>query len=381
MLSKTHSFWQLAFRPTFLIGTLYSAIAMLAWIGFYSGIINYPGSMPVLTWHIHEMILGFISLIIFGFLFTATQNWTGIRGVNGVKLQALMTLWFLGRVFALSPLNTYWLLLIDVLYLGFSGYLLLPYLKSKSQNRNKIFILTTIGLICFAILASQISINLRAVGLLGVGIVFLVISIIAGRIIPFFTKNAVKSSSSTKNNYIEWLSHVFSFIPFLVYYAVNNKFLIISVFVLAGIVHLIRWVLWKPWQSIKAPILFILPLSYMWTFIGFFLLSIASVYDHLFSLALHSINIGLIGSIIIAMVSRVSLGHTGRLIKASKLMITSYILIQLTAVFRVILGHASSINYLDSVKISGVLWTAAFLLLFISLIPILTQPRVDGRIG
>lgn len=335
----------------------------------------------MILWHIHEMIIGFISIIIFGFLFTATQNWTGIRGVNGVKLQTLMLLWFLGRVVAVSPINSFWLLIIDILYLGFSGFLLLPYLKSKSQNRNKIFIFITISLICFAILASQISIYFRPIGLLGVGIVFLVISIIAGRIVPFFTNNALNEIIASKNQTLEWLSHVFSFLPFLVYFAIDNKFIIITFFMFAGIIHLYRWVLWKPWTGIKVPILFILPLSYMWTFVGFFLLSIATIYDYLFSLALHSINIGLIGSIIIAMISRVSLGHTGRQIKATKLMVASYILIQITALCRLILGALPSINYIDSVKISGILWSLAFLILFVSLIPILTQPRVDGRVG
>ncbi|MCH2535540.1 MAG: NnrS family protein, partial [Bdellovibrionales bacterium] len=98
-------------------------------------------------------------------------------------------------------------------------------------------------------------------------------------------------------------------------------------------------------------------------------------------LALHSINIGLIGSIIIAMISRVSLGHTGRAIKATKLMIASYILIQLTALIRLIFGQLPSMSYLDSVKLSGLFWALAFMCLFISLIPILTKPRTDGRIG
>lgn len=386
ILNKNHSFWQLAFRPAFLLGTVYSAIIVFAWVLFFTGIIPYTGSMPLLAWHIHEMIIGFISLIIFGFLFTATQNWTGIRGVHGQKLQVFMLAWVAGRVLSVTPIDTSIIFISDLVYLSLGAYLLSPYLLPKSQNRNKIFFVVTLVLLIIAGGLTQIKLinnyfDSRELGFMAVGLVLLVISIIAGRIIPFFTKNAVANSKATKNITIEWLSHIFSVLPFITYAVMDIDVLNILMFTTAAVVHMIRWCLWKPWQTLQNPILLILPLSYLWIVFGF--IAIASVYfkPSFFSLALHSINIGLIGSIIIAMVSRVSLGHTGRKIKATKLMIASYIAIQLTALLRFLLGAIPSFNYLTSVKISGYLWSLAFILLFISLIPLLTKPRPDGRIG
>lgn len=386
ILNSKHSLWQLGFRPTFLLGTFYAAFVVLVWVCFYSGALNYHGTLNVIAWHIHEMVIGFISIIIFGFLLTATQNWTGMRGVHGIKLQLLIGIWLMGRIFSFLPLSSFILVSLDILYLAYASFLLYPYLKSKSQNRNKIFLVVNLGFIITATLLCLYSLinnylSLRQVGALAVGLVLLVISVIAGRVVPFFTKSAVPNAQPTKKLALEWACHIMSLLPFVFLNLTSNSHSLIFIFALAGLIHFYRWILWKPWQTVSKPILLILHISYVWLAFGFLILSIGVLYPVLFSLGLHAITIGLIGSIIIAMVSRVSLGHTGRPLIATKLMITSYILIQTTAITRLGLGATDYLNYMTSVKISGTLWVSAFLLLFISLIPLLTKIRVDGRPG
>ena len=100
---KITPLFRLGFRPFFLAGAIFSALAILLWILMLKGTIGFTPFGGGYWWHIHEMIFGFSCAIVAGFVLTAVQNWTGIRGISGGKLIFLFALWLAGRITLLFP--------------------------------------------------------------------------------------------------------------------------------------------------------------------------------------------------------------------------------------------------------------------------------------
>jgi uncharacterized protein involved in response to NO len=194
-VSFTGSFWSLGFRPLFLLGSIYGIIALSVWVAtlggwsFNQGIDSY--------WHAHEMMHGFVVAIIIGFLMTATQNWTGIRGIHGTHLGALALVWLTGRLVMLLTPSLVWLTaMVDLLFLPLCIISMAPYFKGKKQRRNLVLV-GALGLLWL----SNIAYHLEAIGLvenakriglyLGTNLSVLLIVIIGSRVLPFFSEKAL----------------------------------------------------------------------------------------------------------------------------------------------------------------------------------------------
>lgn len=381
------AFWNLGFRPFFLLGAIWSCVHMILWIAFQSGGLDLHLSDPVL-WHSHEMIFGFASAIVAGFLLTASQNWTGIRGVYGSKLMALVGLWSIAR--ALSIVSGFFPTLytiVDLFFYPALAWFLKPYLWQSSQKRNQIFFVLFFILTLANFSAHAINFGIaplipsRSLMILSMYAIIMMIGLIGGRVIPFFTGNAIPNANPHKHPWIETLS-----LPCMAVAAISVTFwefsFITSGFCfLAGLIHLIRWLLWKPWNSKKLPILLILYVGYAWIPIGFLLRALSSLSILLPSLSTHAFTAGAIGIMIYAMITRVSLGHSGRPIHASRPVLAGYVLITLSATFRVFGPWLLPQHTLRSIELSGLMWFVAFALFVIEYTPILTRPRVDGKDG
>jgi len=360
---------------------------MLVWIAFQSGRLSVSLQDPIL-WHAHEMIFGFASAIVAGFLLTASQNWTGIRGVHGLKLKILVTVWILGRLTSITS-AAYPLLytLLDLSFYPLLALLLKPYLWQPSQKRNQIFF------VLFAVLFfTNLSIHLetfqiptpvpaRSLLMLGLFAVLMMIGLIGGRVIPFFTQNAIPTANPQHHSWIEFLS-----LPAIALAGISVVFWEFSIITtalcfVAGLVHLIRWALWNPWRSIRNPILLILYIGYAWMFVGFFLRGLASLSIITPSPSIHALTAGSIGIMIYGMITRVSLGHTGRPIRASNLIIAGYLLLIAASVIRVAGPIVLPKTYQTSIQWSGILWAIAFGLFLVEYTPILCTPRPDGKEG
>jgi len=91
------SLFRLGFRPFFLFGAIFSALAMLVWLAQLNGRFTLQGIGNPIWWHAHEMLFGFGSAIVAGFLLTAVQNWTAHPSVRSWPLALVVGLWMLPR--------------------------------------------------------------------------------------------------------------------------------------------------------------------------------------------------------------------------------------------------------------------------------------------
>lgn len=379
--------WNLGFRPFFLLGALWSALHVLLWVLFQSGAIHIPLQDAVI-WHAHEMIFGFASAIVAGFLLTASQNWTGQAGVQGEKLQFLVLIWAAARILSITHEKWLWLYaVIDLMFYPLLGWYLKPYLAQASQKRNWIFLL-----LFFVLFQANLAIhnhnfewfifpNARSVLLLSMYAILLMISVIGGRVIPFFTSNAHPHAKPLRQPHIEKLTEISLAVSGVsVFLDEFSKITALLCFI-AFVIHASRWILWKPWKSISTPILWILYAGYVWIPIGLALRALASLSIIAPSPSTHAFTAGAIGIMIFAMISRVALGHTGRSIHASRWMIVGYISIIICAITRVFGPLLFPAKSMTMIQVSGLLWVFSFFIYTFTYAPILLQPRIDGKKG
>jgi len=383
----TASLWQLGFRPFFLFGSLHALLAMLLWIAYLTGWLPRIGYLDPILWHSHEMIYGFTAAIIGGFVLTASQNWTGKRGVNGKPLQFLVALWVLGRVLVSIPGAPGILTaVIDLSFFPVLSFLMVPYLKDPDLRTERVFFLF------FALFfTGNLLVHLQALGILqgyarsgvylGLNTVVLVIIFMGGRVIPFFTESSVSRKQPKTWQGVELTSHVSAGL-FLVadLFLPSSLPLAIIAFVAAG-VHLVRLSGWYAPRIRRAPLIWVLHVGYLWLVIGFALSGLATLGLIAKTPALHAFTVGGLGVIIYGMISRVALGHTGRRLHPQALVVAGFYLLNFSAVFRVFGPIFLPNLYLWTLVMSAVLWIAAFFLYLLIYSPMLLAPRLDRRPG
>lgn len=383
---------RLAFRPLFLGGALFSIVAMGWWIYFWlqpSGWAPYGG--PI-WWHGHEMLFGFGAAIVVGFLLTAVQSWTGVRGLRGTPLFVLVISWLLGRLslgFA-SADSGWWLAAIDLSYMLLASLAMAYPVIKVNQWRNLIFVpmllLLTIlnGVSHWAVLSGQGALAIQA--LHGTIMLFvLIIAVLGGRVIPSFTSNG---TGCRKLPPIQWLEAVsiISILCMLVFglvgFANVSSLLLISVAGIAAIANGWRFLRWGFQYTVSVPLLWSLHLAYAFIPLGFVLLALYGVgmLENI-SAALHSFTVGSIGGMILAMISRVTLGHTGRQLQPPRLMSLAYLLIISAAVVRVLLPAGWPALASWGIGLAGVAWLLAYGIYVFFYAPMLLKPRVDGSPG
>lgn len=384
MGASRHSLWEMGFRPFFLLGSFVAMILVLFWIlhlrGFVAGV-----AANMMLWHAHEMVFGFSTAIVSGFLLTATQNWTGIRGVHGKRLQLLVGLWLLPRLLFFVPVVPGSVLgVLDLAFLPALSWALTPYLMKSGRNR--VFFVLLAGLWMGNCLWHADVLGwadgTATTGLtLAIGILVLMMVLIGGRIIPFFTRNAISDARVRVHPLLE-KSVIALTVLFVVFDTFFSGLVIMTPLVfLLFVLHLSRWLAWDPWSAKKTPILWILFLGYLWIVAGFLLKGLAAVGAVLPALATHSFTTGAMGVLIYGMVTRVSLGHTGRPIQAGPFVTAGYVLVNLAAFTRVFMPFLFPAWYHLILLISASLWVGAFGILVAVYAPVLLAPRGDGREG
>jgi len=379
------------FRPFFLLAGVYAVIVMVIWLLALLVGIRPPVGLPTYLWHGHEMLFGFISAAIAGFLLTAVPSWTGQRGFSGLPLIILAGVWLAGRLITIfqawfPPVLT---IAVDLAFFPTLGLMLAPSLL-RGKSRNLVFLLFLFLLfvsnLIFHLATARGDFALASSGLLlGINTVLLIITIIGGRIVPAFTLSAVRRRDETfaiKPLPALDRAALYSIVLVLIadlawpYTAAAGWLAIVATLLHAG-----RFARWKTWRGRQEAIVWILHAGYAWLIIGLALKSLFILTGMPFSAAwLHALTTGLFATMILAIMTRVSLGHTGRSLIAPPLIVVSYLLITLAAVVRVA-GPVFPGNYLYSIAASGVLWLGAFMLFLIVYTPILISPRVDGKPG
>ncbi|MCK5262653.1 MAG: NnrS family protein [Gammaproteobacteria bacterium] len=383
---------RLAFRPLFLGGTVFSAIAIIWWLYFWMNPSDWaPHGGPV-WWHGHEMIFGFGAAIVGGFLLTAVATWTGVIGVRGKPLAVLALSWLLGRLLlAFGADLPSWLIVAgDVMYPLLAAIAMAyPVIKVK-QWRNLMFVpmLLVLALLNMAshwgVISEQPQLAMQS--LHGTIMLFaLIIAIVGGRVIAAFTANATGCERAAPIKWLEITSIISIILMLLIaFYGFANVpstllMLVSSVAAIANGWRFLRWGFQHSWSD---PLLWSLHLAYAFIPLGFVALALYSVglMDNL-SAALHSFTVGAIGGMILAMISRVTLGHTGRPLNPHRLVSLAYVFILSAAIVRVVLPVWLPEFTQWGIGLAGVLWVGAYGIYIFFYAPMLVTTRADGNPG
>lgn len=373
--------FSLGFRIFFLLAGFAAIVLLILWQQITQGTIASPYFTGT-YWHAHEMLLGYTVAVIAGFLLTAVSNWTGKITLQGEPLIALSLLWLYGRIlpFYANLLPDSLIALVDFAFLPTLTFVITRVLIQAKNYRNLIFV----GSLVFLILGNAMihaqmlgfCENGAATGIqLVLATIVLMILVIAGRVFPFFTEKGLKGVLIPRNQVADVLAIGSVVLLFsLQLFHVSNTFLALVALFAAGLNawRLAGWFVFRIWF---VPLLWVLYLGYSWLILGFVLTAFSAWDLILPSLALHAFTIGGIGVLTIGMMARVSLGHTGRVMKASNTIAIAFALLNIAALFRVILPAAifSWSNML--IYCAMLAWLAAFGLFLVVYFPILTTKR------
>lgn len=380
----------LGFRPFYLVAAIFAVAAVPLWVLSFLGETQTGNYLHGLTWHSHEMIFGFAPAVIAGFLLTAVRNWTGQPTPTGTPLAGLVILWLVARVLMLSgPANI--AAVIDILFLPTLGVAVaIPILRSRNTRNYKVLAVLAV-LTLTNVLYHLANLNLIPTGFARVSmtaaldVIAILIAIVGGRVIPAFIGNAVKDSNPRRSVSVEIVS-VGALVAILIIgvmapWAPVSIGVWFALFVVAALGQGVRLLLWQPFRSRGKPLLWMLPAAYAWLPVSLLLraLELQSIVPS--GAAIHAFTVGVIASLMIAMMTRSALGHSGRPLVAGPAEIGAFVLLQLSAVVRVLAASVLPGAYREAMIVAGVLWMLAFVVFLIRYWPILTRPRIDGKPG
>lgn len=378
----------LGFRAFFALAGLFALVLIALWSSIFEGSLVTDNYYPITYWHAHEMLFGYSTAVIAGFLLTAIKNWTGLQTVQGDKLAGLCLLWVYGRVvpFYSELLPDFLIALIDFSFLPVLAYFAARPILQAGNYRNLFFIalLLLMALANGFIHAEILGFNENTVWLglnLVIAVIIMLILVIAGRVFPFFTERGLKSVMAIRNPVLDGLAIATSALVFvLLIFDINGIILSICA-VLAVIANLVRVAGWYDRRIWYVPLLWVLYMGYAWIMSGFVFVALSAVDIVQSSLSIHAFTVGGIGVLTLGMMARVSLGHTGRALKVSNAIAIAFALINFAAICRVLMPALIPDWYGSFLLISTYSWLAAFSLFVCIYTPILSSARIDGQAG
>lgn len=376
----------IGFRAFFLLAGLAALLLIMLWKVIYSGKLPGTGYFPNNLWHAHEMLLGYTTAVIAGFLLTAVRSWTGMATCSGAVLAGLCLLWLYGRIvpFYAGDIPAGFIAIIDFSFLPVLAYQISKPILSAKHYQSLVFIGLLVMMAC-----GNALMHLEALGWanntawlgtqLLVGTIIVMILVIAGRIFPFFTERGLPGVLPLRNPLLDQLSIAAAVLVFAMQIAAAPAGLLTVAALAAAALNLGRVAGWHVFRVWYVPLLWILYIGYGWIILGFVFIALAAYKLVLPSLALHAFTMGGIGVLTLGMMARVSLGHTGRVLRVSKAMEIAFVAINLAVAVRLFVPLAFPAGYAQTVYASITLWLLAFLLFAFVYAPILTGPRADGQ--
>jgi uncharacterized protein involved in response to NO len=383
------AFFALGFRPFFLAAGL-AAIALIGmWVAVLHGVALPTSYDPVggpMAWHAHEMLFGYVSAVIAGFLLTSVRNWTGLPTATGWSLAGLAMLWLAGRAAPLFPASipAIGTALLDLAFLPALAMALATPLVRHGMARNLVFVPILLALAAANLLFHLQVLGVAATGrtgeLLAVDLIVLLISIIGGRVLPFFIGRALPAATPSSHPTLDAFC-IGSIVALAGLRLAGAEDALRVVAGLAAGLHAARLAGWYDPGIGRAPLLWVLYFGYGWLVVGFAMTALAGMVPRLEPLALHAFTAGAMGAMTLGMMTRVSLGHTGRPLVASRAAALGFAAILVAGVARVLAPAVAPGLYQGLITFAGGVWVLAFLPFVAAFLPILTRPRPDGRPG
>ncbi|MEN8196916.1 MAG: NnrS family protein [Pseudomonadota bacterium] len=379
------------FRPFFLLAGVQAVAVMAVWLAVLHGMSWEMAWLAPVQWHAHEMIFGFVAAALAGFLLTAVASWTGQRGYAGPPLMVLVAVWLGGRIVMIPGLGVPQSLAaaIDLAFLPTVAMAVAPSLIRAGNVRN-------FPLLAFLVLLFAANLLFHAPDLaawlgirgptLAVDTIMLMVVLVGGRIVPAFTGNALRTRHpGARVAPFGWVDRAAI--------AAAAAVLVVDLVTpggrLAGVVALVACALhawrlsrWRGWLTLDMPLAWVLHVAYAWIPMGLGLKALWLLWQLEAGAGwLHALTAGAYPTMILAVMTRAALGHTGRPLVAAKPIVIAYLLVTLAAITRVFAPMIAPATPEIIWTVAGTLWIAAFLLYCAVYAPILLRPRIDGRPG
>jgi uncharacterized protein involved in response to NO len=383
-------FLSAGFRPFFLLAAVWACVAVPLWLALYVGEASLPSRLPPAVWHAHEMVFGYGSAVVAGFLLTAIPNWTGRLPVRGAPLAVLAALWIAGRLAeltsgAIGPIAAS---AIDLAFpLGFLGVVAREIVAGRNWRN-----LPMTGALTL-LLIGDLLVHLDALDLaptaslgdrIGVATLLMLITLVGGRIVPSFTRNWLarerpEVALPAPFGPLDRIALGIVALTLLAWVFADGTAVAPWIEFAGGIAVAARLVRWRGTATGREPLLWILHLGYAWLAIGFLLLAGMAFFPLLpETTALHALTVGAIGTMTLAVMTRATLGHTGRPLTAGPWTIAIYGLVTLATLARV-LAPIGGAEYLTALHLAGAAWSAAFGLFAALYGRPLLSPRAEAR--
>jgi len=380
-----------AFRPMFLAAGSWAVVALALWLAMFFGHVQLPTRFDPLAWHVHEMLFGFVMAAVAGFLLTAIPNWTGRLPVRGYPLAALVCLWLLGRIACLisADLPTWLAVLAD---LAFPVALLAVAAREIIVGRNWRNLPMTAPLALFIV--ADLLMHLESLGFavpaglgwrLAVGAPILLISVIGGRIIPSFTRNWLFKRKSRRlpspHNMVDTVAVGVLAAALILWAFLPDHRMTGALLIAAALINAARLSRWTGFATWAEKLLLVLHVGYAWLVLGVALLglSIFNIGVPVAS-AIHALTAGATAVMILAVMPRVTLGHTGRALTANRATVAIFVLINAAAIARVCASWHTEFMVL-LLLVAGACWIAAFGLFELVYGPMLLTRQPDRASG
>jgi uncharacterized protein involved in response to NO len=370
------------FRPFFLAAGFWGAFGILLWLPQYLGALTLPTHFGPLDWHIHEMLYGYVAAAVAGFLLTAIPNWTGRLPVNGWPLAALAALWIAGRAAVLvsAAIGGLAAAAVDVSFLAVLAIVAGREIVAGKNWRN-LRVLAVLG----ALIAGNIVFHAEVLHngsanygeRIAIGAVLLLISLVGGRIVPSFTGNWIKRENPGRMpvpfGRVDGITMATSALALLVWIAAPAHAITGALLLVAGALQAVRVARWAGDRTVADRLVLVLHAAYIFVPLGFLLVG-ASVFTDAVPLTagLHAWNAGAIGLMTLAVMTRATLGHTGRPLQASAITQGIYACVFVAAVLRIIAGLTGSLILLDA---GGALWVVGFAGFALAYAPLLVRRK------
>jgi uncharacterized protein involved in response to NO len=373
------------FRPFFFLAALHAGLAIPLWLWAYAGGIEIGGPFGGMHWHAHEMLFGYLAAVVAGFVLTAVPNWTGRLPLSGWPLAGLVALWLAGRAACLLSPDPWAAMALD---LAFPATLAFAVWREVVAGRNwrNAPVAAMVSLFGVANAADHLANSGWLPHDLGqrlaLAAVAMLIALIGGRIVPSFTRNWLVRTGATRLptpfDRLDKAALAVTAAAMAAWLALPDTPPAGFALLAAGVLLALRLGRWRGLATVSEPIVVVLHAGYGWLAVALALLGLSALLPAIpGSAAIHALTAGAVGTMTLAVMTRASLGHTGRAIVADRAVVAVYVLVTLGAALRVAAPFAGD-WYLVTLATGGALWSGAFLLFAARYAPILWGRRADA---
>ena len=390
VISPKSVIFSYGFRPFFLCASVWAVVAMSIWILVLSGRLVLPTTLDPVSWHAHEFLFGYLGAVIAGFILTAVPNWTARPPITGWPLAGLFVLWLAGRLAIATSAHLPPLVFVitDLSFQLMLCTIVARELISARNWRNLIFVC----LLCGQILGNAVfhwevllgEYAAHGTGFrIGLAASVMMIVVIGGRIVPNFTHNWLVSRGdvvrTAPTGMIDKLAILGILLALIFWIIVPEQEITAIALLLSGALHLVRLARWSGHRSGSEPLVWVLHLGYAFIALGAISLGISTLWPSVIggTAGLHVWMTGAIGIMTVAVMTRATLGHSGRELHAGIGTSAIYYLLVIVVLTRTAVGTLN-IHPMSLHMISGVAWLAAFIIFIVIYGPMLLSSRVEN---